>query len=285
MHEASYYHHEKDYIICDLCPHKCIIKEGSTGFCRTRLNKDNVLYAENYGMCTSIAIDPIEKKPLYQFYPGHSILSVGTWGCNFSCKFCQNYKISQQKAPMRYIAPQEITKIALSSGEKNIGLAYTYSEPLVWYEYVYDTAPLIHKAGLKNVLVTNGFINSLPFNELLPLIDAVNIDLKAFNNDFYSKICSGDISFVKENIKAAVESCHTEITTLIIPGLNDNEAEIASLSEWLASLDADIPLHLSRYFPNYKMKSPPTPIKTMYQMQNAAQKYLKNVYLGNMPQI
>ncbi|WP_196592986.1 radical SAM protein [Pectinatus sottacetonis] len=171
MHEALYYHHEKNSIICDLCPHNCKINPGDTGLCHVRLNKQHKLYSLNYGMCSTLSIDPIEKKPLYKFFPQHNILSIGSWGCNLKCKFCQNYEISQKSPSVKYISSDTITKIALASGDNNLGLAFTYSEPLVCYEYVYDTAVMVHNTKLKTVLVTNGFLNSIPFKNLIKLFD------------------------------------------------------------------------------------------------------------------
>ncbi|HWR44430.1 AmmeMemoRadiSam system radical SAM enzyme [Sporomusa sp.] len=282
MREALHYTQHDKGITCSLCPKSCIISEGQTGFCRVRQHTGGKLYSLNYAQATAQALDPIEKKPLYHFYPGSYILSLGTWGCNFACKFCQNWHIAQDNPSVTNLEPQ--AAVALAShliGQGNIGIAYTYSEPSVWYEYILDTASLVQAAGLKNVLVTNGFINQQPLQELLPHIDAMNIDVKAFNNDFYKKVCAGELEHVKQTVKLAAQHCHVEITTLVVPGLNDSESEIAGLAEWLAGISPDIPLHLSRYFPNYKMDAPPTPVSTLERAYKIASKALNYVYIGN----
>ncbi|WP_378954984.1 AmmeMemoRadiSam system radical SAM enzyme [Pelosinus sp. sgz500959] len=283
MREAMYYQSYGQGILCSLCPKGCIINEGQTGFCRARENISNKLYTKNYAGCTSCALDPIEKKPLYHFYPGSLILSLGTWGCNFSCSFCQNWQIAQELPSTTELLPPKAVEIAKQYQAKgNIGIAYTYSEPSVWYEYVLETAQLIKEAGLKNVLVTNGFINPEPLKKLLPYIDGMNIDVKAFNKEFYQTICAGGLEAVKETVELAVKSCHVEITTLLIPGLNDEKKEITKMAQWLAGLNSNIPLHFSRYFPNYKMNLPPTSEKIMKMAKEEAEQYLNYVYLGNM---
>lgn len=283
MREAMYYQPHEQGVICSLCPKGCIIGEGRTGFCRVRKNVGNKLYAENYGACSSYALDPIEKKPLYHFYPGSLILSLGTWGCNFSCTFCQNWQIAQELPSTTELLPQNAVRTAKQyEKEGNIGIAYTYSEPSVWYEYVLDTAKAVRQAGLKNVLVTNGFINPKPLQELLPYIDAMNIDVKAFNNEYYRTVCAGTLNGVKQTVELAASTCHVEITTLLVPGLNDEAAEITEMAQWLAEINPNIPLHFSRYFPNYKMDAPPTPESTMNMAKDIAKGYLNYVYLGNM---
>ncbi len=283
MREAMHYLPHSQGVICSLCPKGCIIGEGGTGFCRVRKNIGKKLYTTNYAACSSCALDPIEKKPLYHFYPGSLILSLGTWGCNFSCSFCQNWQIAQELPKTTELLPEDAVTLAKQYEEKgNIGIAYTYSEPSVWYEYVLDTAKGIRQAGLKNVLVTNGFINRKPLEEVMPYIDAMNIDVKAFNNAYYHKVCAGSLEGVKRTVELAAPCCHVEITTLLVPGLNDEEGEIASLAQWLATINPDIPLHFSRYFPNYKMDAPPTPENTMVRAKNIASQYLNYVYLGNM---
>ncbi len=283
MQEAMYYQPHEKGILCSLCPKGCIIAEGRTGVCRVRRNRGNTLYAENYAACSSYALDPIEKKPLYHFYPGSLILSLGTWGCNFSCSFCQNWQIAQDIPETMKLLPEQAVEMAKQQKRQgNIGIAYTYSEPSVWYEYVLDTAKEVKRAGMKNVLVTNGFINKQPLLEMLPYIDALNIDIKAFNNDFYHKICAGNLESVKETVAVAASLCHVEITTLLVPGCNDDQQEIADLAAWLGEIHVNIPLHFSRYFPNYKMKTPPTPESTMKMAQEIASQHLNYVYLGNM---
>jgi pyruvate formate lyase activating enzyme len=283
MQEAMYYQPHEKGILCSLCPKGCVIAEGRTGVCRVRRNKGNILYTENYAACSSYALDPIEKKPLYHFFPGSLILSLGTWGCNFSCSFCQNWQIAQEIPETIKLMPEQAVEMAKQQKQQgNIGIAYTYSEPSVWYEYVLDTAKEIKRAGMKNVLVTNGFINKQPLLEMLPYIDALNIDIKAFNNEFYHKICAGNLESVKETVAIAASLCHVEITTLLVPGCNDDQQEIAALATWLGEIHVDIPLHFSRYFPNYKMKTAPTPESTMKMAQEIARQHLNYVYLGNM---
>jgi len=229
-----------------------------------------------------MSIDPIEKKPLYHFMPGAGILSVGTYGCNLSCKFCQNWEISQREAGHRQLTPEELARLAESTRGQSVGVAYTYSEPLVWYEFVHDCVGLIHERGLVNVLVTNGYINREPFGELLPYIDAVNIDLKAFSSEFYKSVCGGDLEPVLRSIRQAYESgCHVELTTLVVPSLNDSGEEMDSLATWIAALSPDIPLHVSRYFPSYRMTAPPTPMPALQACVEAARTRLHYVYVGN----
>ncbi|QDR78856.1 AmmeMemoRadiSam system radical SAM enzyme [Sporomusa termitida] len=282
MREALYYRQDDKGIACSLCPQGCILSEGQTGLCRVRQNTGGTLYSLNYGQATAQALDPIEKKPLYHFYPGSRILSLGSWGCNFACRFCQNWPIAHGSPPVTSLLPAAAAALAgRLTGRGNIGVAYTYSEPSVWYEYILDAAGLVQAAGLKNVLVTNGFINPQPLQQLLPYIAAMNIDVKAFNNQFYQQICAGQLEQVKQTVELAARHCHVEVTTLIVPGLNDSAAEISALAEWLAGISPDIPLHLSRYFPNYKLDIPPTPVSTLAQACNIARQALNYVYPGN----
>ncbi len=270
---------------CSICPHDCVLGEGQTGLCRARSNRGGAIRPDNYGLVTSISLDPIEKKPLYRFYPGSRILSVGSYGCNLRCPFCQNYEISmagKERAGTIYVSPEELVEKAIELlPQGNIGIAYTYNEPLIGYEFVMDCSKLARAKGLKNVLVTNGYINEKPLAELLPFIDAMNIDLKAFTEGFYKRI-NGDIETVKKTIETAANFCHVEVTTLIIPGENDSPEEMRQLSAWLADVDKDIPLHISRFFPRYKMSDKDaTPIKTVYSLADAARENLKYVYEGN----
>ncbi|KAF5090513.1 Radical SAM superfamily protein [anaerobic digester metagenome] len=272
-------------IACQLCPHHCRLDEAEIGFCRARVNRSDVISDLNYGVVTAIALDPIEKKPLRHFFPGSRILSVGSFGCNLRCPFCQNYEISMagsEEAHGRRMTPEDLVGNARRLvGEGNIGLAYTYNEPLVGYEFVRDCAKLIKKNGLKNVLVTNGCFCEAPVREILPDIDAMNIDLKAFNPKFYQKI-SGDLETVKQTIRIASEACHVEVTTLIVPGENDSEEEIRALSKWLASVGKSIPLHLSRFFPRYEMTDRnATDVDQVYRLADIARESLENVYVGN----
>ncbi|KYZ77742.1 radical SAM protein [Anaerosporomusa subterranea] len=282
MKAAEYFSIEGDGVRCCLCPHNCLIRSDKTGFCRTRVNRNGSLYITNYGACTASAIDPIEKKPLYHFYPGADILSLGSWGCNFNCRFCQNWHLTQTNVEPTDLSPQESVNLAISAGKTNIGIAYTYSEPGVWFEYVRDAAIVARSAGLANVVVTNGYINPKPLAELLTCTDAMNIDVKAFTEDFYKTVCSGELHQVMSTVESAVQACHVEVTTLVIPGMNDSMNEISALAKWLATLSPDIPLHLSRYFPNYQMNLPATPLTTLQQAWQTAREYLHYVYIGNI---
>jgi pyruvate formate lyase activating enzyme len=240
----------------------------------------------NYGRLTSLALDPIEKKPLRRFYPGNFILSVGSYGCNLRCPFCQNCEISMKGPESRTVtlSPQELADEAVrlaSEPRGNLGVAFTYNEPLIGFEFVRDCALLIHAAGLKNVIVTNGMICEEPLRELLPLIDAMNIDLKGFTQRYYDWL-KGDLETVKRAIALSSANCHVEVTTLIVPGENDAESEMDAEAEWLASLDPAIPLHISRFFPCYKaIDKKPTPVETVYRLAEVAGKHLKYVYTGN----
>ena len=286
--EVQFYERNADNsILCQVCPKHCTIKPGQKGFCRVKINLDGVLYATNYGMCTSYGLDPIEKKPLYHFYPGSYILSLGTVGCNLRCGFCQNWEIAQGDPGAVYLSPEKAVDTALASQEQTrcIGLAYTYSEPLMWFEYVYDTALLAQKQGLKNVLVTNGYINEKPLRKLLPYIDAMNIDVKGFTDNYYKKTCAGGLEPVMRTVEIAAQYCQVEVTTLLVTGMNDSPSEIRQLSQWLSNINREIPLHLSRYFPNYKFDLEPTPLETIQKAKEIAEEYLDFVYVGNAPNL
>ena len=286
MTEALYYQAlEGNKVNCLLCPHLCIIADGQQGKCKVRVNSGGKMLAGGYGLVSSCAIDPIEKKPLYHFKPGKMILSIGGYGCNFKCSFCQNHSISMM-SPIdghRVSPPSQLAALAKEHAPQgNIGVAYTYNEPLINYEYVYDCALKVKDAGLCNVLVTNGFINPDPFERLLPLIDALNIDLKGFTQGFYDKV-GGNLDNVREIIKMAAKNAHVEITTLVIPDENDSDEEISALSEFLASVDKKTPFHLSRFFPKHLMTNkPPTPKDTLFRLRDVAKAHLENVYLGNV---
>jgi len=272
---------------CSLCPHRCLIAENSSGICGVRTNIRGELTAASYGAVSSMALDPIEKKPLYMFHPGKRVLSIGGFGCNLRCRFCQNHEISTVRcdaAPVplaNCMAPQDVAAIAVQTvPDGNIGVAYTYNEPLIGYEFLYDCALLVRKEGLRNIIVTNGYINKEPLEALLPLIDAMNIDLKGFTESFYKKV-GGTLEPVKEAIRLAAGRCHVEVTTLVIPG--ENEEDIEPIAQWLSSLDPCIPLHLSRFFPRHKYSDrAPTPRETIIRLSEIAKRYLKNVFAGNM---
>jgi len=286
MHEAQYYSaRAHDFTACELCPRGCVIKPGGIGFCRVRKNLAGTLYALNYGKYTALALDPIEKKPLFHFFPGSRILSIGTFGCSFHCMFCQNWEIAHGVSEGKSITPSSLAALAQEYAARgSIGVAYTYSEPLMWYEFVRDAACEVKKIGLKNVLVTNGFIRTEPFARLLPWIDALNIDIKGFTAEFYHKIIKGEFQPVLDVAQQAYGAGkHIEITTLLIPGLNDGEEELQALTDWIFShLGAETPLHFSRYFPNYQMNLAPTPVATLKKARDIALKKLKYVYLGNV---
>ncbi len=281
---AQYQQKEGDKVRCSLCPSYCLIPEGGRGSCLARKNQDGVLIADSYGKITSMAVDPMTKKPLNRFYSQNTILTVASYGCNLHCAFCQNHEISQNMAAYTYYSPQEILNLALHhTVNDNVGLAFSYNEPTISYEYVVDCFKLIREAGLKTILVTNGFLNPQAFAYLSSITDAMNIDLKSFNPEFYKKVCGGNLDTVLKNIKTAAANCHVEITTLIIPGLNDSMAEIEAMAQWIGSIDKEIPYHLSRFFPRYKMNlKEPTPLDTMDEAAEIASTYLKYIYLGNV---
>lgn len=328
---------------CNVCCHHCELDEGQTGACGARRNVNGTITASNYGRLTSLALDPIEKKPLSRFCPGSRILSVGSYGCSLRCPFCQNYEIASAReiAPKNgegplsifgqgrkdrkgqdysdpsedsgfsgpsvssgarpvayhdgkrerlldtaYYTPQELCDLALDLRSRgNIGIAFTYNEPLVGWEFVRDTAELFHRNGMKTALVTNGMASQEILQELLPHIDAMNIDLKGFTEEFYRDFVGGDLEMVKDFIRTAAEGCHVELTKLIIPEKNDSEEEMRRMAEWIASLRGgngrEIPLHVSRYFPRYKWTAPATPVKTVYRLAEVAREKLKYVYTGN----
>lgn len=280
--EALFYKIRDDgKIECLLCPRGCSIAEGKVGACLGRENEGGKLYAINYGKTVSVAVDPIEKKPIYNFHPGKLILSIAPNGCNFACSYCQNWEISQKVVPTRELSP--IQAVEAAQKYHSVGIAYTYTEPLVWYEYILDTGKLIHQAGMVNVLVTNGYIKEEPLRRVLPLIDAMNIDVKSMEDSFYRTHCKGRVGPVLRTARVAKESgCHVEITNLIIPALNDSDERIDGLIDWVAELGVDTPLHFSRYFPHYKCDLPATPAETLEKAYEKAKERLRYVYVGNI---
>ena len=277
---------------CNVCHNRCYLKEGDIGLCMARICRDGKVVARNYGKVTSIALDPIEKKPLNLFYPGSMVVSVGSYGCNLRCPFCQNHEISydfDREYPygFREISPVELAGIALQyKDEGNIGVAFTYNEPLVGYEYVVDAAIEVHKRGMKTVLVSNGNVSREVAEEVIPHIDAMNIDLKGFTDAYYRDVLKGDRKMVMDFIEMAAGKSHVEVTTLVVPGYNDTEVEIKELSKWLSSLDGgrgkeSIALHLSRYFPRFKMDVPATDVGLIYHLRDVAGKELDHVFTGN----
>ncbi|MDO4804039.1 MAG: radical SAM protein [Lachnospiraceae bacterium] len=272
--------------ICPVCPHHCRLKEGAYGRCRARKNVEGSVVPINYGKLTALALDPIEKKPIAFFHPGSYVLSVGSFGCNLSCPFCQNYEIAaageETAGRMIELAPWQLRDLAKEEIPRgNIGVAYTYNEALVGYEYVRDAAKLVHEAGLLNVLVTNGMAELPILEEFLPYMDAMNIDLKGFRPEIY-KYLGGDFETVKRFIARSAKECHVELTTLIVPGMNDDFEDMRREAEWIAEIDSDIPLHITRYFPRHKMKKPPTDIKVMRRLKAVAEESLSRVLLGNV---
>ena len=283
MQEALFYEKlDNRRVRCNLCPHQCLINEGKSGRCLARSNVGGRINARTYErMVTGMQNDPIEKKPLYHFYPGSSILSLAPNGCTLSCSFCQNWSIAQTEQITRSITPERAISKALNSG--SVGLAYTYSEPYLWYEFLLEIAPQAREKGLKNVMVTNGYYEQKPFEKLLPHIDAFNIDLKAMDDDFYHRICKGSLAPVLSTIKQAVKSSHVELTNLVIPTLNDSDEQITRLIDWVADeLGPNVPLHFSRYFPSHKVSLPPTPLSRLFEIRSQAMEKLNYVYLGNI---
>lgn len=281
MKEARFYTKgEESYVYCILCPHLCKIPNGKLGKCRGRKNIDGKLYSLNYGRITSYAFDPIEKKPLYHFYPGSEIFSLGSFGCNLACDFCQNWEIVYEDNVALSVKIDDI--IELAKAQDGVGIAYTYNEPTIYYEFVYDIAKKAKDEGMKNVLITNGYINSDPLNELLPYIDAMNINLKSISESFYKYHCKGSLGPVLSAIELCAKKTHVEITTLVIDGENSTLNELDMLAKRISMINKNIPLHLSRYFPNFKLKLPPTKTETLLEARSIAQKYLNYVYIGNL---
>lgn len=275
-----------NYTECRLCPHLCKIAPGKKGICGVRKNTGEKIELLTYGVISGLSTDPVEKKPFYHFFPGRKILSIGSYGCNMRCDFCQNWHISQQRSESSMLKT-DISSIigkALSSNN-NVGLAFTYNEPVIWFEFMRDVALMIREKGMYNAMVSNGFVNRGPLSEMIQFIDAFNIDLKSFNADFYSKMTGAELAPVKESLKQiAISGRHLEITTLVIPGRNDDTEEMEMEAKWIADeLGNDVPLHLSRYYPMYKRSDPSTPEQTLVRLCETALKHLKNVYLGNTP--
>ncbi len=270
---------------CELCPHECVISPGRRGVCQVRENREGHLYSLNYGHVASIGLDPVEKKPLFHFYPGHLVLSLGSYGCNFECAFCQNWHISQTRPSYQTLTPRQVVDTGLFQKERHpsvVGMAYTYNEPTVWYEFVKECSELAKDEGFVNVLVTNGFISPEAFKGLLPFIDAMNIDVKAWNEDFYRRIAKGRLAPVLNTVEQAFDAGKwIEITYLVVPGENDEDEDVDQLAAWLGSMDSGIPLHLSRYFPAYKYDKPPTPIASLERLREVARERLDYVYVGN----
>lgn len=291
MVEASFYITNEDLdVTCELCPHKCHIRPDKIGICRVRKNLDGKLYSLNYGLVSAAALDPIEKKPLYNFYPGSTIFSIGSVGCNLRCSFCQNWQIATAceeavSQSDKNITPQAIVDAAIKLiPNGNIGIAYTYNEPTVWFEFMRDIATLAKEQDLKNVMVSNGYINEKPLSVLLELIDAFNIDLKGYSNNFYKKLTGSTLDPVLRTLEQIVHhGNHLEIAYLVIPGENDDPDKFREIVTWIKEKLGDtVSLHIDRYFPAYKLKTPPTSIESLQQLSHIAKEKLSHVYLGNV---
>lgn len=288
MHESYYYtKHKGDKVICQLCPYHCTLKPGQLGICKVRENRDGKLLDLYYGKISSIAMDPVEKKPLYHYYPGTHILSIGGLGCNFNCKFCQNHEISQMEQSVLSKAsnysPEEI--IALAKMKKpGAGIAFTYNEPLMNFDFVMDTSRLAKESDIPVALVSNGYVNPKPLEELLPFVDAFNIDLKGFTDAMYSHFTQGRLQPVLTTLEMIYKSDkHLEVTHLLVTGANDDFGEFKELLDWYVKhLSPDVPLHISRYFPRYKFKNPPTDVRMLNEWVELAQEKLNYVYPGNL---
>ena len=276
-------------IRCATCPHDCLLAPGAVGACRARGNVGGEVVPLGYGRVTALAIDPVEKKPLACWRPGSTVLSLGGYGCNLQCPWCQNHEISQvgeDGVGWREVSPKELAALAVRAHAQDprmVGVAYTYNEPLVCWEYVRDAGGLVHERGLANVLVSAGCVNPEVVREVAPVIDAANIDLKSFEPATYRR-AGGDLDTVRTTIEilASTPTCHLEVTTLVVPGINDKTEEMDALAAWLASLDASIVLHVSRFHPAWRMRScGPTPVRRVYELADVARAHLAHVYTGN----
>ncbi len=288
MKEAMFYEKlEKSRVQCHLCPNECVIPDGKRGACHARENRKGKLYSLVYGMPCTAGADPVEKKPLFHFLPGSRTFSIATPGCNLHCRWCQNWQISQSgpdDVKCFDLSPEDVVSHALDKGCDSV--AYTYVEPSIFYEYVLDTAKLAHKAGLKNIMVTNGYINQAPLKRLYRHVDACNVDMKGFSEEFYVKYCGGHLKPILETIRAVHRmGVWLELTTLVVPTLNDSEESVRKQCGWVKEeLGVDVPFHFSRFFPYYKMTHlPPTPPETLEMAYRVAKDCgLKYVYIGNI---
>jgi pyruvate formate lyase activating enzyme len=290
MHKAVLFKKSGGRVQCTACRHFCTVTEGRTGICGVRKNVDSILYLTVYGKAVAVNVDPIEKKPLFHFLPGTKIFSLGTVGCNFACDFCQNWDISQAskgknevEANVQRLMPEDIVDACLS--QKIPSIAYTYNEPAVFFEYAYDTAKLAHKNGIKNVFVSNGYESDEALEAISPYLDAINVDIKSFSEDFYQKRCHAKLDGVLATIRKIHElGIWMELTTLVIPGKNDSPAELTQIAEFIAALSRDIPWHVSAFYPHYKMKDVGrTPAATLEKAHSIGKKAgLNHVYVGNI---
>jgi pyruvate formate lyase activating enzyme len=286
--EAQYYEKMGSQVVrCFLCPHRCVIQPGRRGLCRIRFNSGGTLIAESFGLYSAIHFDPVEKKPLYHFYPGSEILSLGSVGCNMRCYWCQNCEISQsgigEDVRLNHADPEKIIELAVTHNN-NIGIAYTYNEPSISIENILDVAQKVRQKGMKNVMVTNGFIGEKPLEALIELIDSMNIDLKAFDNSTYRKYTGSGLEPVLTTIKKVVMAgLHVELTHLVVTGINDDTDQFRAMTDWIANeCGKNTVLHISRYFPRYKMDNPPTSAAKLTEFAEIASEKLNYVYLGNL---
>ena len=285
--EAILYEKLDGVLNCHVCNRHCVISNGKTGFCEMRQNDNGTMYSLNYASASSVAVDPIEKKPLFHFYPGSLSFSLGSIGCNFTCPYCQNWAISQaylEEVGTRNILPDKAIKLAHENHCKSI--SWTYNEPTMWFEYTYDSAKMAQKENLKTVYVTNGYMSEEALDFIAPYLDAANVDLKGMSNKFYHELCEARLEPVLENIQTMHEKgIHLEVTNLIIPGYNDSEEDLKALVKFVADVGVEIPLHFTRFLPHYKMNQvPPTPVETLEKAQKMAiDAGIKYVYIGNVP--
>ncbi len=278
---ASHWRREGGSVRCLLCPHNCLVAEGKRGVCRVRENRGGTLCPITYGKVSAVQVDPIEKKPLFHFHPGAAILSIGSVGCNFRCGFCQNVHLVRAEVPVSDATIPGLVRAARDAG--SIGIAYTYNEPMIWFEFVADCARAFREQGMVNVLVTNGYVNPDPLAELLPLVDAMNIDLKSMDPEFYRTICGARLEPVLDTIRASARAVHVELTTLLVTGENDSDEAIRRVVDFVAATDPEIPLHFSRYFPHYRFTAPPTPVPRLEAAYRIGRERLPYVYVGNHP--
>jgi len=276
---AAYWRPEGNGVRCELCPHRCLISPGKRGICGVRENREGTLVALTYGKVAAVQFDPMEKKPLYHFHPGKPILSIGSVGCNFHCGFCQNIHLVECRAPLSPVPIPDLVRAARREGA--VGISYTYNEPMIWFEFVLDCAREFRKSGMANVLVTNGFVSPEPLAELLPLVDAMNIDLKSMDPEFYRKICGGKLDPVLDTIRKSAGATHVEITNLLVTGENDSDESIRAVVDFVAGVDPEIPLHFSRYMPMHRFTAPPTPPARLAAAFRIARERLPYVYVGN----
>lgn len=279
---ALWWHHENTGFRCDLCPHACLVGENGRGRCLVRKGSTKGLVTENDGKVAAVALDPVEKKPLFHWRPGTRILSLGTIGCNLDCPFCQNWELARSSASVRLSDMEPDDVVLLAKREKTDSVAFTYNEPTVWYEFVFRVAKRLRQENIAAVLVTNGYIKKDPWEELLPLVSAMNIDLKGFSEESYRSV-GGSLGPVLERIDEAIKArVHVELTHLVVPGINDNDDEFRAMVEWIAERSPSIPLHISRYFPNHNWNRPPTSLELLKRYAAYAERKLNYVYLGNV---